>query len=184
MERPIQEPVEDEQQRHCKYRHCRHSIVSQRGHRHREYCDDLCKQAEYRARKEDREYAAEVARQQAQEAQELAHIRATYGVEVGLDKSTYRFLWYIWKRSGATLTRQISDVIVSEVQRRQVYGDGNSYSIPAGATRELAVNTSNFASNCTSCVSGNYTLTAYYQKNSPSISLNSISGGMEMDTSL
>ena len=101
----------------CKFRACRAFVVQQRGHRFREYCDDTCKQAEYRLRKQDRERAEELERQQAQKQRELAAIRATYRGD--LDEQTYHFLWQVWKRSGDVFTEQVAKVIAHERDRQQ-----------------------------------------------------------------
>jgi hypothetical protein len=60
----------------------------------------------------------------------------------------------------------------------KIYGDANSNSIPAGQTRTLTVPSgTNFASNCSNCVPGTYTITAYYQINGNPVQLYTISGG-------
>ncbi len=98
----------------CKYRHCAHSIQIVKGHRRREYCDDLCKQAEYRAREDDKEQARLEAERIAQETREIEDVQQRYGP--GLSTQTVMLLRSIWHRYGTAMLHEVGTALQRETE--------------------------------------------------------------------
>lgn len=98
----------------CKYRHCSRTIQISKGHRRREYCDDLCKQAEHRAREEDKERARVEVQRSAEDAHEKADIQHRYGPD--LSEQTVILLRSIWHRYGTALLDEVGMAIHRECE--------------------------------------------------------------------
>jgi DNA repair exonuclease SbcCD ATPase subunit len=87
-----------------------------RGHRRREYCDDLCRQAEFRARRDDQERARIEAERRAAELAELEELRQRYG---DLRPDTLQFLLRMKHGGGQLQADTIAALIAVEVERVQ-----------------------------------------------------------------